>query len=230
MTVQTVPLAKLVEDLSIYPRHAVDGTYVGRLVEAVRAGVKLPLVLVEARTLRIVDGWHRTRAYRRVLGDEGTLEVEVHTFKSPAEVVRTAITANMSHGRKLDRVDRVRCALMLGEAGFERSVVALTLQIREEELPKLVLRMAPVPAGTPGAVPGTNQLPLKRAAAHLTGVTLTARQASAHANLPGTSLSLLARQLTSALANGFIDPANERLLEVLRDLHAALGNYLAAHP
>lgn len=228
MTVQTVALAALIEDMSIYPRHAVDGTYVGQLVEAISAGATLPPPLIEKGTMRIVDGWHRVRAARRVLGADGSLRVDVRRFDSPPDVVRAAVEANMTHGRKLDHVDRVRCAMLLGEAGFTRQTVALTLRMREEALPKLVLRVASAPAGSPDVVPGTTKLPLKRAAAHMAGTTLTARQAQAHATLPGTSLSLLARQLVSAVRNDFIDIRNERLLEALRELHTVLGEFLAA--
>src|SRR5262249_5590768 len=106
--------------------------------------------------------------------------------------------------------------------------IAVTLRVREPILEKLVLQVAPIPAGANGgAVPGTNQLPLKRAAAHLSGHALSREQVTAHATLPGTMLTLLAKQLTSAVRAGFVDPQNDRLRMALVELNGVLTTFLA---
>lgn len=227
MTLQSVALASLIEDFSIYPRHAVDTTYVNQLAEAVRAGVSLPPPVVDAGTLRIADGWHRVRCYRKVLGSDASIDVDSRSFPSYQELVRFAVDANVTHGRRLDRVDRVRCAILLQEAGLGTTQIALTLRIRESEVQRIRLRVGTAPDGGNEVIPGTDQIPLKRPAMHLAGQTLTEDQARAHGTLPGTSLTLLARQLLVAINAGFVDRENARLQAVLVELHAALGAYLA---
>lgn len=187
----------------------------------------MPAPVVDKATLRIVDGWHRVRAGKRALGAEGSIQVDVRTFKNGRDLIRAAVDANVTHGRRLDKIDRVRCAVLLREAGLSSVQIAVTLRIREPVLEKLVLQIAPVPLGANGGVvPGTNQLPLKRLAAHLAGQMLTEEQSAAHRSMPGTSLTLLARQLTGAIQAGLVDPDNERLREALLELHVALGEYL----
>ena len=116
MTLKTVPLASLIEDSTVYVRHAVDSTYVNQLAEALRAGAKLPPPVVEAKTMRIVDGWNRTRAHRQVLGDTGSIDVDLRKFASEAELIHAAVDYNMTHGKRLDRMDRVRLPAHVGGA------------------------------------------------------------------------------------------------------------------
>lgn len=226
MTIESVPVGTLIEDFSIYPRHAVDSSHVAALAEALRIGQTLPPPIVEKTSKRYVDGWHRGRAFERVYGPDAPIQVDMRTYKSHADLVRAAVDANMTHGRRLDRVDRVRCAVLLREVGLEPAQIALTLRVRESVLESLQLRIAAVPAGATGSIPGTNDLPLKRSAAHLAGKSMTGAQATAHAGLPGTSLTLVAKQLTSALRAGLVDPTNDRLHAALMDLRAVLDAYL----
>jgi hypothetical protein len=230
VTITALPLASLIEDFSIYPRHAVDSTWVTQLSEALLAGEKLPPPIVDKKTLCYVDGWHRGRAYRKVSGADATIDVDVRSYKDRQALIQAAVDANMTHGRRLDHIDRVRCALLLREVGVPNTQIAVTLRMREPVLEKLVLRVAPVPSGANGGVvPGTNDLPLKRAAAHMAGKLLTKEQVAAHATLPGTSLTLLAKQLTTALRSGFIDPNNQHLCLALTELQIALTEFFTVN-
>jgi hypothetical protein len=116
---------------------------------------------------------------------------------------------------------------MLKDAGLDPERVALVLHVRPSTIERLLLRVTPVSEGGAGAIPGTNVMSLKNATVHLAGSTLTKEQATAHAMMPGTSLTLLAKQLISALNAGFVDPHNERLREALTELSAVLQAYLA---
>jgi hypothetical protein len=142
MSTKTVTLADLVEDFSLYPRHAVDDSHVAALAEAERAGETLPPPIVEADTLRIVDGFHRTRAHRRVHGDGAKIKVEVRTYASETELINEAIRLNAAHGRKLDNQDRVRSILMLQQRGVDTETIALTLHITEQRVEVLRVRVA----------------------------------------------------------------------------------------
>jgi hypothetical protein len=142
VTKRAVPLAQLLEDMSVYPRHTVDDVYVSQLAEALRAGANLPLVVAEASSKRIVDGWHRVRAYRKVLGAEGVIDVDLRTFKDEAELLLAAISMNAAHGRKLDRIDQVRSVLLAQEAGVAAPRIALALNITPARVETLRVRVA----------------------------------------------------------------------------------------
>jgi hypothetical protein len=226
MTTRTLPLADLVEDLAVYPRHAVDESNVGRLARALAAGETLPPPVADAQSLRIVDGWHRVRAYRRVLGPTASIDVELRRFKNEEELILTAIALNASHGRQLDKSDQVRCVRLAQAHGITLSRIAHVLHRPEADMQKLAVRVAMVPVGTEGAIPGTNVMAMKRPVFHLAGQTLTREQAEAQASVPGTSYRLIARQLIDALRLNLANRHDEGLQLTLRELRDVLVRYL----
>lgn len=225
---QPIPLATLVEDLSIYPRHRIDDVHVGALADALEAGAVLPPVVAEAKSKRIVDGWHRVRAYRRVLGAEGVIDVELREYKTDAEVLLDAVALNASHGRRLDRVDQVRIVAMGEAVGIADSRLAVAMSITPDKIMKLRIRIAEAPTANAEAVPGTLKIALKRPARHLSGEILTEEQVAAHAAAPGTSYLLVAHQLRDGLRYGLADRADDRLREALGELGEVIGEWLAA--
>lgn len=219
-----LPLASLVEDMSIYPRHAIDGMHVASLVSALEVGNDLPPIRIDGKSKRITDGWHRRRARLRLAGNDGAQKTECIAvdYGSEAEMIADAVRCNAIHGRRLDALDRTRCILMLRSVGLNDAQISQTIMIPEAKIEKLVVRVAEAPKGTGLAVPGTQMIVLKQAAAHLAGEKMTKGQVEAHGMMPGTSLVLVARQLGEALRHDLIDWENERLIEALRELRDLL--------
>lgn len=225
-----LPLAALVEDMGTYPRHHVDEQYVGQLAEALRAGASLPPVVADKASRRLVDGWHRVRAYRRVLGAAGVIDVELRTYPNEAALLFDAIAGNAGHGRKLDRIDQVRSVLLAEAAGLAAEQIAAALRVTPERVRTLRIRVAfaPAPPGVPGG--GPIKIALKRPVLHLAGKALTPEQAQAHAGAPGTSYLLVSRQLQSAMTFELINDQDARLYRALVELQRTLVTWLAAHP
>lgn len=222
-----LPIAELVEDMAIYPRHAIDEAHVAILADAIRSGVTLPPLVADRATKRIVDGWHRLRAFRRILGATGTVEVDLRKYASDAELFLDAVALNAAHGRRLDRVDQVRVVMLAERIGITEVRVAAVLHVPAERIPLLRVRVAKLPNGVEGAIPGTRQVALKRPLFHLAGQTLSAGQAAVMHTVPGTSYLLIVRQLAEGLTHRMLDPADERLRAALVALYALLGTYLA---
>jgi hypothetical protein len=221
-----MPLAELLEDMTIYPRRGIDATNVKRLVLALEAGVTLPPVVADAQSHRIVDGWHRVRAFTQVRGATAVIPVELRTYTSEADLFLDAVRLNATHGRRLDKVDTVRIVSMADRIGISSSTIAAVLHMPEETVSVLRLRVALAPHETDGTIPGTTKIVLKAATAHLAGQTLTEGQAAAAQTAPGTSYLLLAIQLRRALEEDLIDRENDRLLRELAALQHVLGDYL----
>jgi hypothetical protein len=137
MAMKLVPLAMLVEDLDIYPRHAVDSSHVNKLNEALAAGVTLPPILVDAKTHRIVDGVHRSRAYRKNLGVDASIEVETRSYRNELALLKDAVRLNVSHGRSLESQDLTRATLLLQQLGATTADIAYTLNVTEGRLVKI---------------------------------------------------------------------------------------------
>jgi hypothetical protein len=235
----------LVEDTDIYPRHAVDGVYVNQLVDALRSGATLPPPVAEEGTQRLVDGWHRVRAYARVLGAAGVVDVVLKRYDSEQELILDAIALNSGHGRKLDRMDRVRSVLLAEQAGAPVERIALALHTTPDRVQKLTIRVAYAPAAVaqvvdalddvvagdaPTGAPATVRVILKRPLQHLTGAILSPEQVEAAQGQAGTSHLLQVRQLLAALRYDLINPDDGRLRGELEALREELGRYLARVP
>lgn len=236
MPIRATPLAHLIEDASVYPRHAVDDTHVGTLVQAIRAGAALPPIVAEAKTGRLVDGWHRTRAYRRVLGAEGVTDVDHRAYKSEADLLLDAIRLNATHGRRLDRVDQVRIVLLAEEAKVPLERLAASMNVTVDRITTLRVRVAIAPLATSsasgdGTVSGeTIQVPLKRPMVHFAGKEMTRDQMVAHGSMAGTSFLLQAHQVRDALRFDLMNREDDRLMDALRELKVELDRYLATLP
>jgi len=220
MTIKPRPLAQLVEDMAVYPRHAVDDTHVASLVLALNAGAILPPPVVEKKSGRIVDGWHRVRAFRRVLGATGVIDVDERVYAREEDLLLDAVGLNASHGRRLDRIDQVRIIGMLESVGLAEDAIATVLQVPPARVIQLRVRVA--------TVKGHEELvPLKRPALHFAGKELTQDQYVAHQRMAGTSFLLQVRQVTDGLKFNLMNRSDERLMNSLMELQAELHQYLA---
>lgn len=215
---RAVPIADLIEDDNIYPRHKVDGSYVVDLVRAIEAGAQLPPPLVDAATMRIVDGYHRVRAHRRLDAD-GEIECMVRTFADESEVIAAAVEANATHGRKLDVQDKTRAALMLRKQGFDVARIAVVLHTTPARVEQLTIRVVRV---------GEDELPAKPVCYPERGEgprRLSPDQYQVMRSAPGLGTAQRLTQLAAELEAGLIDADKFRL--PLERLAAALDAALA---
>ena len=212
-TANKVKIARLVEDLAIYPRHSVDGAHVSALEEAIRSGAHIPPVVVDDRTMRIVDGFHRCRALRRIYGDGAEIDAELVKYKTEKDVLADAIKRNTSHGLKLQRVDQTRCILMLRGVGATDEEIQRSLSVTQGRFKTLTLNVAKIECDG-----SSKSIAIKRCISHKRGNTLTAKQAEAHKRAPGVSYLLIATQLYDAMKEEMLDMENPRMVEKLKQI------------
>jgi hypothetical protein len=218
----TLPLSLLIEDMEVYPRHAVDSAHVASLVRALRAGATLPPIVADEKTKIIVDGWHRCRAHNTVSGPTAVVDVELIAYRNQAAMLLDAVQRNSAHGRRFDRIDEARAVVLLERLNVEIVRIAVALNCPQEHVEKLSLRLAEAPVESSNTITGTATIALKRPVRHLAGQTLTREQAEVHSSLPGTSFLLIAKQLRGALRERMVDLTDRRLVEELRLLFVEL--------
>jgi hypothetical protein len=215
---ETVKAALLVEDLSIYPRFAVDQIYVRRLAEALLAGESLPPVVADRNSMRLVDGFHRRRAYLAAYGPEVEIAVEWKEYRNTKEMFLDVLRYNARHGKRLSAGEEVRCVLIGEELGVSREKVAETLGIRREVLDGRVERK--VADG-----PATREV-LKPAVTHLAGSRLSAEQVEVNRKLGGHYAAFYINQILLLIRSGCLDSGSEKLRALLKELHAELTELL----
>lgn len=225
-TSKTIAICDLVEDMEIYPRHAVDDANVASLVRALEAGLPLPPLVVDRKSKRIVDGWHRYRAYKRFVGPEAVVDVDLRTYKDEASMMIDAVSLNATHGRKLDAIDHARIVVMLKRVNVDPVRIAVALQVPEARVVQLECRLASATHERRGTVTGGTEVALKRPVTWMAGQTLTDEQVEVHNSLPGTSFLLIANQLRTALDAKMVNLTDEKLVEALKKLQKSLAKVL----
>ena len=163
---KTVKIESLVLDFTLYPRDEVSSQNVAALVEAYTLGNPVPPILVEAKSYRVVDGFHRSVALKRM----GRTEAEVveKTYKSDADFFADAVRLNAAHGRAFDSDDRKRSVIKLAEFGFDTASVSEIVNVTQEKIVEWTKGWGTDPDNHPVAV--------KAGLSHFAGRSMTKRQ------------------------------------------------------
>jgi len=207
-----VKLADLVLDYNLYPRSMVDGTHVHRLVAALEAGERLPPVAAERCSMRVVDGFHRVLAYRRLKLAE--IDVGFQNYANDRELFATAARLNARHGHTLSTFDLVRCISKLVEFRMPKGEICSTLGMNKKRLAALILNRIAKRNGKPH--------PVKRSFGRLAGHELSEAQAEANRRSSGMNHTFYVNQLIDLIEAGVVDWENVAFLARVRRLHELL--------
>jgi ParB-like chromosome segregation protein Spo0J len=210
---QTVKVQSLVLDYSLYPRTKLDGVNVSDLAEAIKAGTPLPPIVVDSKTMRVVDGFHRVTAIIRLKVEE--IPVEYRNYSSDADLYLDAVVLNAHHGRRLGRLDHLRILDTAKTLSISTGRIASALGLTADRLESIrELRTAHDPSGRPVA--------LRAAVAHFAGRALTARQVEVNERLGGNSAFFWASRLADVVENNLVNWQDERLVNALNRLEKVL--------
>ena len=65
--------SELLLDYDLYPRERIEPFNVNQMIEALTAGRELPPIIVDRKSLRVIDGFHRVKAYQRLHGPDAEI-------------------------------------------------------------------------------------------------------------------------------------------------------------
>lgn len=207
---QEMKLSELVLDYDLYPRPAIDTEHVKGMIDAEKAGAEFPPILVDKKSKRITDGFHRYRKQQRVFGPDGTIMVVLKSYKTEADMIEDAISLNAQHGKKLSPYDHARCILIAKRVKLSDTRLAGALHVPVKKLGELRVRKI---ASTNG-----NQLAVKQTISHMAGKKLTAKQAEANGKLGGMKPLFYVNQLITLIKADLIDTGDDKLEEGLKRL------------
>ena len=225
MKTQKIEVGLLIEDLDVYPRESIDSTHVGHIVDAIESGAALPPVVADAKSKRIVDGFHRCRGYRRLFGDDYEVDALLIEYADEAELFADAMRRNSAHGNNITPHDRTRCILIGERLGLDDDAIADALHMTVDRLANIrVTRIGKRRATATN--PDGADVPLKYPVRHMAGQTLTAAQAKVMPDLGGNQQSFYANQLIKLIDSKLLDVGNEKLMERLAVLRDKLGELM----
>jgi hypothetical protein len=213
--VKKYKLSELVLDFDIYPRGSVDSHHVGEIAAAMEAGVTLPPIVVDKKSKRIVDGFHRFRAYLRQFDENHEIECIEKEYKNDKDLFLDSMRFNASHGRALTVHDKVHCLLLAEKLRIAKDDVAESLNLTSERVGELMAQRV----GRLGAQP----IALKQSIRHMGGKKLSKDQVEANEKLSGMNALFHVHQIMILIENELLDTTNEDLMEGLRRLHEMLG-------
>lgn len=211
-------LSTLVEDFSFYPRMRVDETHVSDLLRSLSAGHELPPLIACAESLRVVDGFHRRRAYLKQFGPDAKAKVDLRKFDTDAALFLAAVEANSHHGRKLDRQDQSRIVLRLRELQVEDQTIAVTLHVPVQQIQTLAVRVVYDSTNT--------AIPSKRGIEHLRGQHVSDDQLKVLQSVRSAEAGRLALELSRLLDAGLVDLADDQVRDRLASLQKSIASAL----
>ncbi len=212
-------IKELVLDYTIYPRADVDSQHVSYIKEAYEAGVKLPPIIIDKKSKRVTDGFHRVKMYRAKYGDNYKIDCIEKSYKTEQELLLDAIRCNSGHGRTLSRYDRTHCILLAEKLKVPEDELASALCMTIEKIGTLRTgRIGELRVGNT-----REQIPLKRTIRHMSGRTMTKRQQEANTHLGGMNQGFYVNQLIILIESNLLDLSNDNLIEQLNRLYELMG-------
>lgn len=218
-------LSVLVLDFSIYPRKEVDSQHAALIQEAIEGGAVLPPIVIDKKTKRIVDGFHRYRAYKRISRNDPEFVVTCieKSYRNEAELFLDAMRYNAEHGRALTKFDRTHCILVAMQLEIADKDIANVLHVQVDAVQKLVADRSAY--GTNGKQKLT---PIKSTIKHKAGMKLSKGQVECNAKLGGMQQTFYVNQVILLIENDLLDVENEKLMERLQMLAELLEKVLVA--
>jgi len=195
MGIKKLKAIELVFDWNLWPRQAVqrlDSTNLARMKEALRSGFELPPIIANKKDLRIVDGFHRTKAYLSVLGDDAEMQAELREYKNDAAMFLEAGMLNAYQGLTMSPKDRAHFILKCRKYKIPPAAIAGALRIDRTKMEEFVAKRSAV-------TKDGETIPLPAGARNLAGKKLTEVQEHYARTANGCMPEMYASMLINAL-------------------------------
>lgn len=214
---KTLPVVDLIFDWNIYPRNHIDESNVRAIAASVLAGEKLPPVVADAASKRVIDGFHRVTQMLRA-DPEATITVELIEYANDEEMFLDAVTRNARHGARLTSYDQARVVSIADDWKISKEKLAKALAIPLARIDSV--RASRTAFGRDGS-----KVQVKRPLRNLAGTTLTEAQESANRQSSGWPAAFHAKQLIVLLTADLVDLGEEHTVTELRNLYEILSTH-----
>jgi len=212
--IKRIKVSELLLDYELYPRMQIDSNNVSQMVEALRAGIELPPIVVDKKSLRVSDGFHRVRAHQRVNGANAEISVVFKTYETDVDIFCDAVRLNAGHGRQLSPYDKARCIAKAEGYKLEPKAISSLLNMTIERYSQMKAERFALYQGEP--------IVLKRTLGHLAGRDLTDGEANYNAKAGGMNQAFYINQVVSMLEAKSVDWADKSVSNAMSRLKSLL--------
>lgn len=213
MILKKLKAIELVMDWNLWPRHeaqSLDSTNVKRMIEALEAGKKLPPVIVDADSLRIIDGFHRTKAHLQFYGNDAEIECIVKKYTNENDMFAESLETNSIHGLPLTPKDIVHAYHNAKRRKMPPAVFAACVGMDMKRLKILI-------EGRTAKGPDGENVALSRGAKSFAGKQLTTSDMKAVKSCNGGLPEMYVSMLINVLNADSYEPT-EKMKEKLEEL------------
>ena len=187
---------------------------------AMREGAKFPPILVtNGRNPVVIDGNHRFAAWTAEFDDENLETVSIKAI-TDTEIIREAVKANRTHGVRMSGITRRTYANFLMQAGMDSGELSKLFQVPVESIRQWEdLTVTIIGSSVPQPRKfGPDLSPL---------AAVSQESYASHINHDvGRNASVMAKQLTRWLRDGWVDFSNENTHAAFSELYSELGQRL----
>jgi len=216
-----VKAGELLFDYRFYPRQKINDFHIGRLTMALKAKQSLPPVVVDADSMRVIDGFHRTQAYIRCFGEDGLIPAKLKKYDNEADMFKDAVLYNASHGMAFTVFDIGRTLVLAKDFSIQIEQLCSMLGITEARARKIIGRIKKTKSNEDVVVKtGLDKLVEQK--------TLTDEQKEVNEHALGVATLRLANDLLGRIKEDCILYSKD-LLFVLSELRDAIEIVLSTH-
>lgn len=218
MGIKKIKAIELVFDWNLWPRQAIqklDSTNLSRMKDALRARFPLPPVIVNKKDLRLIDGFHRTKAYLAVFGDNVEMDVELREYKNDAEMFLDAGRLNAYQGLTMSPKDKAHFMIKCRKFKIPPAAIAEALGMDVEKMKEFIKkRSAKTESG--------ETIPLPAGARNLAGKKLTPVQEHFARTANGCMPEMYTSMLINALKADALTLTDKTIIR-LKELYDLIG-------
>jgi hypothetical protein len=220
MKQKQVRLDEIVADTSLQVRKEINGWYVSKYVQVLKSGKNFKDSIVVLPDMRIVSGFTRYEAYKRVLDPSDKIPVRIYEAESEEDAFQFAVRENITHGQPLEEFEKKSIRRRLQHQGWTDEQISQFIGVSLERLYKWDAERVVVNSGgkqqQEDTKPGT-RLPQQ----------VSQKQYEQHVNHHAVSTVFHARKVLQRIKDGTIE-RDEKTVNVLEELRQALEDELAA--
>ena len=213
-----IKAGEVVLDYNLYPRHQIDKHHVGKIREAMRAGIAMPPLKLDRKSKRATDGFHRDLAYLKEYGPDHLVDAIDHPYKNEKDMFLDAMRLNAQHGRNLTAFDKAHSILLAQGFGLNEKVIAGALSITVDRVQSYLVHKTALKGNGTAKRGQVDTIAIKRTIHHMAGERLTKDQQAANDKLSGMNQLFYVNQLLLLFDNDLLDRENAELLTALRRL------------
>lgn len=200
--ISMVPIEEIIRDWNFYPRTEVSQETVSRLKEAISSETIIPPLVVDGKTMRLIDGFHRYEAYQGLKAE--TVPVEKRYYRSEKQMFEDAGKLNASHGRPFSSQDCRRFILLASNVGLSKEKIAEVLHVTKDRIESWTLQKASYK---------NEPVPIKRGLSSLVGKKLTASQKKLNEEWGGMNATFYVNQLLLFIQAGVLTDDDINFIE-----------------